>query len=241
MTMPPDPGHEVTGDPGPDPGTAGQRPVDSVVTPVAPPAKSRLLQDGRDMFWSMAPLVVACLVLAGLLGMCSFAPTGPGPGPVPDYDAAAALRADADALGIPIRVPQLPDGWQANSGSRKGIEGGRTDPVTGQPVRAVGAVVGYLTPSGMYLGITQSNADEEKLVASFSPDLVPTGVQDVEGVRWVVYEGGESDGKPNESVWTAQIRGPAGPAQLAVSGAAGTDEYRTLAAATQSQAPLPVG
>lgn len=208
--------------------------------PAAKPAKPRLLQDGRDMFWSMAPLVLACVVLAGVLGMCSFAPTGPGQGPVPEYDAQAALQADADALKIPIRVPQLPDGWRSNSGSRKGVEGGRTDPVTGQAVRAVGAVVGYLTPSGMYLSITQSNADEDKLVASFSSDLVPTGTQDVDGVRWVVYEGGEKDGKPNEPVWTAQIRGPTGPAQLAVTGAAGTDEYRTLAAATQSQQPLPV-
>lgn len=208
--------------------------------PAAKPAKPRLLQDGRDMFWSMAPLVLACVVLAGVLGMCSFAPTGPGQGPVPEYDAQAALQADADALKIPIRVPQLPDGWRSNSGSRKGVEGGRTDPVTGQAVRAVGAVVGYLTPSGMYLSITQSNADEDKLVASFSSDLVPTGTQDVDGVRWVVYEGGEKDGKPNEPVWTAQIRGPTGPAQLAVTGAAGTDEYRTLAAATQSQQPLPI-
>ncbi|PRC46717.1 DUF4245 domain-containing protein, partial [Mycobacterium sp. ITM-2017-0098] len=116
------------------------------MVPAAKPAKPRLLQDGRDMFWSMAPLVVVCVVLAGVLGMCSFAPTGPGPGPAPDYDAPAALQADADALKIPIRVPQLPDGWRSNSGSRKGVEGGRTDPVTGQAVRAVGAVVGYLAP-----------------------------------------------------------------------------------------------
>ena len=34
------------------------------------------------MFWSMAPLVVACIVLAGVLGMCSFAPSGPGQGPI---------------------------------------------------------------------------------------------------------------------------------------------------------------
>ena len=240
MTTPPEPGPEVSADPDREPDDAGQRPAEYVMTPVAAPANSRLLQDGRDMFWSMAPLVVACLVLAGLLGMCSFAPSGPGPGPAPDYDAPAALQADAAALKIPIRVPQLPDGWQANSGSRKGIEGGRTDPVTGQPVRAVGAVVGYLTPRGMYMSITQSNADEDKLIASLRPDLVPTGTQDVDGVRWVVYEGGEVDGKPTEPVWTAQVRGPTGPAQLAVTGAGGTDEYRTLAAATQSQAPLPV-
>lgn len=231
--MPPDPG--LSG-----PGDASEQPVAGYTVPVAKPAKSRLLQDGRDMFWSVAPLVLACVVLAGVLGMCSFAPTGPGVGPVPDYDAPAGLQADADALRIPIRVPQLPEGWQSNSGSRKGIEGGRTDPVSGQRVRAVASVVGYLTPSGMYLSLTQSNADEDKLVASFSPEMVPTGVEDVDGTRWVVYQGGERDGKPAEPVWTAEVRGPTGPAQLAVSGAGSADEYRTLAAATQSQPPLTV-
>ncbi len=81
------------------------------------------------MFWSMAPLVLACIVLAGVLGMCSFAPNGPGEGPAPPYDAPAALKADADALKIPIRLPKLPDGWHANSGRRGSIDGGRTDAV----------------------------------------------------------------------------------------------------------------
>ena len=54
----------------------------------------------------------------------------------------AALRADADTLGIPIRQPRLPAGWQANSGSRGGIDDGRTDPKTGQTQRAVTSTVG---------------------------------------------------------------------------------------------------
>jgi hypothetical protein len=186
------------------------------------------------MFWSIAPLVLACIVLAGVLGMCSFQASGPGKGPTPDYDAPAALQADADALKIPIRLPQLPEGWQSNSGSRKGIDGGRTDPSTGQPARAVSSTVGYLAPSGMYLSLTQSNADEDKLVASINTDLFPTGVQDVNGVKWVVYEGGEQ-----EPAWTTRLDGPTGPAQIAITGAAGTDEYRTLAAATQTASPLP--
>jgi hypothetical protein len=191
------------------------------------------------MFWSIAPLVLACIVLAGVLGMCSFQPNGPGPGPAPDYDAPAALQADADALKIPIRLPRLPDGWQSNSGSRKGIDGGRTDPSSSQQARAVSSTVGYLTPSGMYLSLTQSNADEDKLVASINTDLYPTGAQDVNGVKWVVYEGGERDGKPAEPVWTTRLNGPTGPAQIALTGAAGTDEYRMLAEATQTQSPLP--
>jgi len=211
-------------------------------TPAPKPQKPRILQDGRDMFWSIAPLVIACIVLAGVLGMCSFAPNGPGKGPAPNYDAPAALQADADALKIPIRLPKLPDGWHANSGSRKGIDGGRTDPVSRQQVRAVSSTVGYLTPSGMYLSLTQSNADEDKLIASLNTDVYPTGAQDVDGVKWVVYEGAEGsaqDGKRAEPVWTTRLNGHGGPAQIAITGAAGTDEYRTLAQATQTASPLP--
>jgi len=207
--------------------------------PAPKPAKSRLLQDGRDMFWSIGPLIVACIVLAGVLGMCSFQASGPAEGPVPTYDAPGALQADADALKIPIRMPALPGGWQPNSGSRNGIDAGRTDPKSGESLRAVSSTVGYLAPSGMYVSLTQSNADEDKLVASMRPDLHPTGVEDVDGVTWVVYEGGEREGRPAEPLWTTRLNGPTGPAQAALTGAATTDEFRTLAAATQTAAPLP--
>lgn len=198
-------------------------------TPAPKPEKSRLLQDGRDMFWSMAPLVLACIVLAGLLGTCSFQASGPGPGPTPEYDAAAGLQADADALHIPIRLPQLPEGWQTNSGGRASIDGGVTLP-DGKRGRAVSSRTGFLAPNGTYLSLTQSDADEAALVASIKPDAYPTGTQDVDGVTWVVYQGAGP-----ESVWTTRL---SGPAQIAITGAGGTDEYRTLASATQTQAPL---
>jgi hypothetical protein len=207
--------------------------------PVPRPAKDRLLQDGRDMFWSMAPLVLACIALAGLLGMCSFAPTGPGRGPAPQYDAPAALRADAAALKIPIRVPALPDGWHANSGSRGGIDAGRTDPVTHQSVRAVSSTVGYLTPAGMYVALIQSNADEEKLVASIHSGMYPTGARDIDGVHWVVYEGARDDQQGTEPIWTTRLNGPTGPAQVAVTGSADEHDFQTLAQATVKSTPLP--
>ncbi|MGJ6122674.1 DUF4245 domain-containing protein [Mycolicibacterium sp. Y3] len=212
-----------------------------IVVPVPAPAKNRLLQDGRDMFWSMAPLVLACVVLAGVLGMCSFQPSGPGAGPAPNYDARAALAADAAALKIPIRLPALPSGWTANSGGRGGIDGGRIDPATGQKARAVSSRVGYLTPAGMYLSLTQSNADEDALISSLDTDLVPTGTQDVDGVKWVVYEAGEG-----EPAWTTRLPGvtragrETGDTQLAITGSADNDEFRVLAKAVQSAAPLPV-
>ena len=92
----------------------------------------------------------------------------------------------------------------------------------------------------MYVSLTQSNADEDKLVGSINTDVYPTGVEDVDGVKWVVYAGGgDEDGRPAEPVWTTRLGGPTGPAQIAITGAAGTDEFRTLAAATQTASPLP--
>jgi hypothetical protein len=187
------------------------------------------------MFWSIVPLVVACIILAGMVGMCTFAPGGTNRGTVPSYDAAGALRADAQILNFPVRLPRLPAGWQSNSGSRGDIENGRTDPSTGQRLRAVTSTVGYISPTGMYLSLTQSNADEDKLVGSIHAPMYPTGTVDVDGTRWIVYQG---DGSA-EPVWTTRLNSPAGPAQIAITGAGSVDQFRTLAAATQSQQPLP--
>jgi hypothetical protein len=202
--------------------------------PTAKPAKPRLLQDGRDMFWSIAPLVAACIILAGVVGMCTFAPGGINRGSVPSYNAVSALRADAQTLGFPVRLPRLPEGWQPNSGGRGGIPDGRPDPSTGQRLHAVTSTVGYISPTGMYLSLTQSNADEDKLVGSIHPSMYPSGTVDVDGTRWIVYQGDSV-----ESVWTTRLKSPPGPAQVAITGAGGVDQFRTLAVATQSQPPLP--
>ncbi|MEE3063495.1 MAG: DUF4245 domain-containing protein [Actinomycetota bacterium] len=205
--------------------------------PAARPAKPRLLQDGRDMFWSLAPLVIGCILLAGMVGMCSFQPTGPNKGAIPAYDAATALRADAQTLGFPIRMPQLPEGWQPNSGGRSGIENGRM--ANGQRLAAATSTVGYIGPTGMYLSLTQSNADEDKLIGSIHPSAYPTGTVDVGGTNWIVYRGSGDRGADAEPVWTTRLTSPGGTTQIAITGAANADQFRTLAAATQSQSPLP--
>ena len=86
----------------------------------------------------------------------------------------------------------------------------------------------------MYVSLTQSNADEAALVASIQPEVYPIGIAEIGAVKWVVYEGGEG----TEPVWTTRLVGPGGAAQLAVTGAGGPEDFRTLAAATQSQQPI---
>jgi hypothetical protein len=171
--------------------------------------------------------------------MCSFQPVGTNKGTIPSYDAAAALRADAHALGFPIRLPHLPAGWQPNSGDRGGIQNGRTDPATGQRLNAPTSTVGYISPTGMYLSLTQSDADEDKLVGSIHSSAYPTGTVDVDGHNWVIYRGAAQNGADAEPVWTTRLAGPGGATQIAITGAGGDDQFRTLAAATQSQPPLP--
>ena len=228
----------VTEEPQPNADVAGEP------APAPRPAKPRLLQDGRDMFWSLVPLALGCIVLAGMVGMCSFQLSGTNKGTIPSYDAAAALRADAQTLGFPIRLPHLPAGWQPNSGGRGGIENGRTIQSTGQRLKAATSIVGYISPTGMYLSLTQSNADEDKLVGSIHPAAYPTGTVDVAGTKWVVYQGAghgadQNGGADAEPVWTTRLASPVGPTQIAITGAGSSDQFRTLASATQSQSPLP--
>ena len=64
---------------------------------------------------------------------------------------------------------------------------------------------------------------------------MPTGTQDVDGVQWVVYEGDDGARAGVDHAAERPDRTGADRDQ----GAAGTDEYRTLAAATQTQPPLP--
>lgn len=181
------------------------------------------------MFWSMAPLVVVCILLAGALGMCSFTPNGPTAGKPPTYDAHAALQADAREFAFPIREPQLPDGWQANSGRRDGIERGR-----GGNAHAEVSFVGYLSPSGAFMNVAQSNADEEKLVAKLSSSVVAHGAVDVDGVSWVAYEGGEG----TEPVWATRLVAPRPGTTVAITGAGTPEEFRIVARGLQSASPL---
>ena len=61
--------------------------------------KPRILQGNRDMFWSVAVLMVICAAFAGLAGLCTFSPSGPEQGPVPAFDAEAFLANEPDPHG----------------------------------------------------------------------------------------------------------------------------------------------
>lgn len=184
--------------------------------------KPRILQNNRDMALSMIPLVIICLLVAGLAGQCSFSPGGPTEGEIPDYDAEAALKGAAHTYAMPVRLPEAPQGWTANSGGIDRIDGGDG----GKAVR-----VGYITDGGDYIALSQSNARPHAL-ANFlaGEERVAGGHENVDGVDWTVYaqEGAEP-------VWVADR----GDARWGMTGRPGDGDFRTLAEAVAEARLLP--
>ncbi|WP_164873368.1 DUF4245 domain-containing protein [Rhodococcus xishaensis] len=186
-----------------------------------PEKKPRILQNGRDMAWSLIPLLIACLVIAGIASQCSFNLGGPKPGPIPSFDADAAFRYDARELGFPIRQPEIPEGWTSNSGSRSIVTGdGGGD----------SSNIGFITEAGRYIQLTQSDATEEALVPFIAGEpRYLTGTEQIGDRTWVVFGG---DGV--EAIWVSDF----GDARILITGPAPAEEFTKLATAVGAVEPL---
>ncbi|NLG46124.1 DUF4245 domain-containing protein [Gordonia sp. (in: high G+C Gram-positive bacteria)] len=141
--------------------------------------KPRILHDGKDLIWSLIPLMVIALVVAGVSGSCSW---GFGDSAthqnVPTFDVKAGLQADADTMPFPIRQPEVPADWKANSGS------------TAQIGNSLASNVGWITPDGVYVQLTQTAATEDELVFKLlAESATGAGVRDIDGHPWVQYTG----------------------------------------------------
>lgn len=178
------------------------------------PSGPRSVRTVRGLLLSLAPLLVLVLAVAGLAGQCSFSPGAPDTrgAPVPTVDADAELRRLAGSVPFAVRVPRLPPAWRANSA---GLERVGRDTV----VR-----VGWLTPEGDYLRLSQSSAAERDLVAfETGTRSAATGTVRVQGTDWAVYAAPQG-----ERVWVADL----GAVRVLITGSAAEPALRTLATAT---------
>ncbi|QTJ68439.1 DUF4245 domain-containing protein [Rhodococcus sp. ZPP] len=182
--------------------------------------KPRILHNNRDMVWSLVPLVLFCVLIAGIASQCTFSPGGPTTGPIPSFDIDAALKYDANDLPFPVRQPETPEGWTPNSGSRSIVSGdGGGDSST----------VGFITPAGRYIQLTQSNALETVLVPFVAGGpRTTTGTEEIAGHTWIVY-GGEGV----EPIWVSDF----GDVRLVVTGSASPEAFEQLTTAA-AEAPI---
>ncbi|RCW40040.1 uncharacterized protein DUF4245 [Halopolyspora algeriensis] len=166
----------------------------------------------RSMLFTMLPLALIVLGIAGITGQCSFSPLGPStePGSAPTVDASAELRRASARVDFPVVEPRLPSGWRANSADVGSVESGT------QAVR-----VGWLTGGAHYMRLSQSPAAEAELVA-FETGRTPRaqGVVRAADTRWVVY-----DSVRTEKAWVAERDG----VRLLITGSGTEQEFRILA------------
>ncbi|KJR04848.1 DUF4245 domain-containing protein [Gordonia sihwensis] len=182
--------------------------------------KPRILQDGRDLVWSLIPLLVIALIVAGVSGSCSWGfGNSATEQKIPSFNVSAGLHADAESMPFPIREPKLPANWKANSGSTQEI--GAT----------LSSNVGWITPNGVYIQLTQTAATEEQLVPKLLGDGASGGgVREISGQRWVTYSGDD-----HRKAWIADM----GDVRVGVVSRGEDSDMQTLAKAVTEAEPLP--
>ena len=181
----------------------------------------------RDMIGAVVVLLVIIGAVLAFYGGCQFSPGGPtvDPNAAPTADAAGDLRRAARSTAFPVREPEVPREWRANSTSTTAVGAGATASVV---VR-----VGFVTAAGAFVQLSQSGGDAGEVVAKETGQAEPpkpTGTVDVDGVTWTTYPG-----RRDEAAWVAELD----DVVLLVTGSAPEPEFRQLAKAAQAAAPLP--
>lgn len=186
--------------------------------------KPRILNNGKDMFWSLVPLLALCAFVAIASGNCSVGLSqDPADSKVPPFNMVAALDADARQMPFPVRRPPTPEGWKPNSGRSDAVEGHRI------------STVGWLSSSEAYVQLTQSDAPEELLVGYLAgsdagfDDVAGTGTRSAGGEQWVTYETGEG-----KRFWIADL----GDVRIAVLGRGPDSDLDRIATSVVAQPPL---
>jgi hypothetical protein len=188
-----------------------------------PPGRAALGM--REMIGAMVVLVVIVGVLAAVTRGCSFDPGAPSANPstAPTVDAGEKLGQAASSVSFPVREPALPKAWHANSSSTTAVGSGSAADVI---VR-----VGWLTPGGRYVQLSQSGGTVADVVAAETgTEPAPTGKQDVDGTSFATYPS-----RRDEVAWVAELDGTV----VLITGDATGQEFRALAEAVVAAKPLP--
>lgn len=124
-------------------------------------------------------------------------------------------------MPFPIRRPPTPEDWKPNSGSTGEMAGGATS-----------SNVGWVTGTGAYLQLTQTNASEDDLVDKLGGDDVSsgTGTKHIGGHTWVTYSTHDDN-----KFWITDLS----DVRIAVMSRGPDSEMEQMAQSVLAQQPLP--
>ncbi|TCP56283.1 uncharacterized protein DUF4245 [Tamaricihabitans halophyticus] len=180
------------------------------------------------MIFSVLALVAIIGVVVLFTRGCEFSPGGPSidQGAAPTVNARTELNRMAERVDFPIRQPELPAGWRANSARTTQLGTGAGAPVL--------AEIGWLTPDGAYLRLVQSEASTEELVdevagkagaGADSEGTVRSGSVGSDDLLWDVYPG-----KDDQQTWVLKLP----EVRVLISGSASGKEFGELADAVEA-------
>lgn len=192
--------------------------------------KPRMFTNTRDLIISLGVLLVVMFFSVGFTGMCSFNPgSADKSGPVQEVDIDTILKTDARGLGIPVRLPTLPDNWEANSGRRTMVDN--------EP----SSKAGWVIDGEAFLAVTQTVAELKDAVNDEDGEyreetdtfVVPASKSSTgEDVTWQIWSGDDV-----KQIWAVDL----GDVRLLISGTATEAQYRTMAEAVTKAEPLETG
>ncbi|QDR78569.1 DUF4245 domain-containing protein [Corynebacterium sanguinis] len=185
--------------------------------------KPRIFQDGRDMMINVVIIIVAMLAVVGFTGLCTFNPGAPEQGPVQEVDARSFVELESRAVNYPVRYPEMSAGWTTNS-ARRSMIGGAPAPV-----------IGWVTPGGGFIQMTQTAAPLDDAVREIDADpreLAST--EQVGGAQVQIYSSTADDVR---DVWAVDVS----DARLVFTGAATADEFRELIETAVGTTPISRG
>ncbi|MGH3761283.1 DUF4245 domain-containing protein [Actinophytocola sp.] len=178
----------------------------------------------REMVGAMVVLLVIVGLLVTVTRSCSFDPGAPSAdrGSAPSVDVSVKLHEAASSVTFPVRQPELPSSWHANSSS--------TAPVGSGSGADVVVRVGWLTPGGRYVQLSQSGGSPgDVLAAETGAASSRSGSVSAGGVSWGTYPS-----RRDEVAWVATLDG----AVVLITGDGSQEEFRRLAAAVAEAGPV---
>ncbi len=165
-------------------------------------------------------LVIATVASLGVVLLLVLVVVRPDPGPAAPIDV-AAIAADAESsAGVPLVVPVLPEGWNANA-ARFGV-------VSEVPTW----YVGYVTPDTQFIAVNQGIDANATWLAETLDDVPSTGTADLDGTRWMLYEnrGGRDSGNHAYAMSTE-----IGGSTIVLHGTASDAEFQAVALAVMAE------
>ena len=172
------------------------------------------------MIWTFLPIITLYTLIVNIFGLGLITNSNCVDQLLVKFDVVESLQNEVKFIDIPVRVPQLPESWQPNSAFRNIIEN-KILPSSKQLDKDAILKISFITPSGNYITLIQSNINEANLVQAIETDSYILGHKYIGKINWTVYRNNNVD-----SIWATKVnKGPV----IAITGIYSAESYYILA------------